>query len=245
MDIAIVTGASKGIGLEWCRQLALLGYKVILTARNLDQAILAAEELNEQELVIYPRKLDVTDENDISDLYAWTENMFGRVDLIINNAGINSGTRAKGNKSVQIANLSIDHLSKSEVLSMVDVNALSPILFANAFRPLLKRSSKPIVLNLGSWLGSISLKNTGGNYSYALSKSALNMMNRAFAFDVRSENIVSVIVNPGWTRTDMGGAKALFSPKDSVKNLIDNVLLNLNIADTGKFFNYDGMEHPW
>lgn len=245
MDIALVTGAYKGLGFEWCNQLAHLGYKVILTARNLDQAIQAAEKLNEQDLVVYPRKLDVTNSTDAQEVFRWAKEMFGRIDLIINNAGINSGTRAKGDKSLQFSNLSIDHLSKSELLSMVDINALSPILLANTFRPLLNKSSNPIVVNIGSWLGSISIKKNGGNYSYAVSKSALNMMNRAFAYDVKSENITSIVVNPGWTQTDMGGSKAQFTTHESVKNIVDNVIQKVTIEDSGKFFNYDGNEHPW
>ena len=245
MDIALVTGAYKGLGFEWCNQLAHLGYKVILTARNSDQAIQAAEILNEQDLVVYPKKLDVTNTSDAQELFHWANEMFGRIDLIINNAGVNSGTRAQGDKDLQLSNLSIDHLSKSEVLSMVDINALSPILLANTFRPLLGKSANPIVVNIGSWLGSVSIKKNGGNYSYAVSKSALNMMNRAFAYDVKPENITSIVVNPGWTQTDMGGQKAQFTTKDSVKNVIENVIKKVTMEDTGKFFNYDGNEHPW
>ena len=101
------------------------------------------------------------------------------------------------------------------------------------------------VNNMGSWLGSVSIKNTGGNYSYAVSKSALNMMNRALAFDLLPDEIVSVVVNPGWVQTEMGGNKAQFTTQDSVANLSENVLSKISLSDTGKFFNYDGEEHPW
>ena len=71
------------------------------------------------------------------------------------------------------------------------------------------------------------------------------MMNRAFAYDVISENITSIVVNPGWTQTDMGSSKAQFTTHESVKNIVDNVIQKVTIEDSGKFFNYDGNEHPW
>lgn len=171
--------------------------------------------------------------------------MFGKVDLLVNNAGINSGTRAQGDKSLQLKNISIESLDKNEVLSMIDINAISPILLAQTMRALLAKSDHPKIINIGSWLGSISIKQSGGNYSYAVSKSALNMMNRAFAFDVKSENIISVVINPGWVQTDMGGNSAQFTKEQAVSNLISNVVNKITIDDSGKFFNYDGSEHPW
>ena len=245
MDVALVTGAYKGLGLEWCRQLGKLGYSVVMTARDIDKAITAAGILKEEGMKVYPAKLDVTKQDEINEIKLWCRNKFEHVDIIVNNAGINSGTRSTGDKKLQLENVSIDSLSKSELLAMMDVNAVSPIMIANTFRPLLRLSQNPKVINIGSWLGSIDLKKSGGNYSYAVSKSGLNMMNRAFAYDVLPENIISVVVNPGWVQTDMGGSKANFTPEEAVKNLIENVMLPLTISDTGRFLNYDGSEHPW
>jgi NAD(P)-dependent dehydrogenase (short-subunit alcohol dehydrogenase family) len=89
MKTALVTGASKGLGFEWCRQLAKQGYKVVLTARDLQRAQEAAEKLKEQELVVYPKGLEVTDEAQLKEIAKWTAEMFGRLDLIVNNAGVN------------------------------------------------------------------------------------------------------------------------------------------------------------
>jgi len=245
MKVALVTGAYKGLGFEWCRALAQEGYKIILTARRLADAQRAAETLNAQDYVVYPRQLDVQKAEQIEELRAWAEQMFSHLDLIVNNAGINSGTRAQGNAELKQQNLSIDHLAKGEVLNMVDVNALAPIMVAHAFRPLLRKAEQAKIINIGSWLGSISLKQNGGNYSYALSKYALNMMNRAFAYDVRPEGITSVVVNPGWVQTDMGGARASLSTEESVRSMIDHVLEPIGLEQTGMFFNYDGEIHPW
>ncbi len=244
MDVAIVTGAAKGMGLEWVKQLAEAGYRVVLTARTLAKAEAAAEDFIERELVVYPQKLDVTSAEDRKALAAWTEHMFGRVDLLVNNAGVNSRTQAAGDPLKLEQNLLIEKLDKQELFALMDINAVAPIQLANELRPLFKHSANPVVINIGSWLGSISIKNTGGNYTYAVSKSALNMMNRAFANDVRAEGICSIVVNPGWVQTDMGGAKAQFTETDAVQNM-RKLLEKLNLEDSGKFFNYDGTEHPW
>ena len=245
MKVAVVTGAYKGLGLEWCRQLGQLGYQVVLTARDLDAASKASDELKKQGLTVFPAALDVVDEKQIRDLVSWMTEKFGKVDLLINNAGINSGTRAKGDKEMLQKNLLLESLDPAEVLNMVHINAIAPVLVAKNFRLLLAKSEHPIIINIGSWFGSVTIKETGGNYSYAVSKSALNMMNRGLAFDIKADNIISVVVNPGWVQTSMGGQRAVFTVEDSVKNMIDNVMNKINLADTGKFFNYDGEEHPW
>ncbi|TNE79547.1 MAG: SDR family oxidoreductase [Bacteroidetes bacterium] len=244
MDVAIVTGAAKGMGLEWVKQLAEAGYRVVLTASTLAKAEAAAEDFIERELVVYPQKLDVTSAEDRKALAAWAEHMFGRVDLLVNNAGVNSRTRAAGDPLKLEQNLLIEKLDKQELFAVMDINAIAPIQLANELRPLFKHSANPSIINIGSWLGSISIKNTGGNYSYAVSKSALNMMNRAFANDVRAEGICSIVLNPGWVQTDMGGAKAQFTETDAVHNM-RKLLEKLDLEDSGKFFNYDGTEHPW
>lgn len=244
MDVAIVTGAAKGMGLEWVKQLAQAGYRVVLTASTLAKAEAAAEDLIERELVVYPQKLDVTSAEDRKALAAWAEHMFGRVDLLVNNAGVNSRTRARGDQEQLEKNLLIEKLDKQELFALMDINAVAPIQLANELRPLFKHSTKPLVINIGSWLGSISIKNTGGNYTYAVSKSALNMMNRAFANDAHAEGLCSIVVNPGWVQTDMGGVKAQFTETAAVQNM-RMLIENLSLEDSGKFFNYDGTEHPW
>lgn len=244
-DIALVTGASKGLGLAWARRLAKDGYRVLLTARTLKQAETATLPLLNEGLEVCPMKLDISNTRDIQKLKKTIADNFGRLDLLINNAGINSGTRAKGDKALQAKNLHIEELDASELLSMVEVNAIAPILLAQELRPILTKSDHPKVINIGSWLGSVSLKSNGGNYSYAVSKSALNMMNRAFAFDVLQDNIISVVVNPGWVQTDMGGMRAKFTADESVNNLLTHVVDKISSEQAGQFLNYDGSVHPW
>lgn len=245
MKIALVTGGSQGMGFEWCQYLAENGYKVILTGRNIEKVDQAAAKLNNQFLVVYPKAMDVTNESSIKEVKKWIDNKFGQLHLLINNAGINSGTRSKGNKDLQEKNLLLASLDKNEVLNMIDVNSIAPIIVARNFIDLLSKSGEGKIVNIGSWLGSITLKQNGGNYSYAVSKSALNMMNRALAFDLKPLNVISVVVNPGWVNTNMGGPNAQFSTQDAIHNMMENIVNRLTIEDTGMFFNYDGKIHPW
>lgn len=245
MKTALVTGASKGLGLEWCRQLAKEGYTVVLTARSGEQAAIAAEQLKQEGLDVQPYALDVTNEAQLSACADWLKKHFGKLDVLINNAGINSGTRAKGNQQVASRNLVLAQLDPREVLNMVEINTIAPILVVKHLKPLLAAAKEAKVIHIGSWLGSISGKNNGGNYSYAVSKSALNMMNRALAFDVQADGITTVVVNPGWVQTDMGGQSATFTPAQSVEAMRLNVLHKITLADTGLFLSYDGSTLPW
>ncbi|QTN39814.1 SDR family oxidoreductase [Cryomorphaceae bacterium] len=245
MKTALVTGARKGLGFEWCRQLGQKGYRIALTARRKEQAKEAAEILANEGIDVLPYGVDVTSEKELQELARQVQEDFGHLDVLINNAGINSKSRAGEDRELLLKNVALDQLAKEELLNMLDVNALSPILVGRALRPLLARSKEAKVIQIGSWLGSISIKRNGGNYSYAVSKSALNMMNRAFAFDVIEDGIVSVVVNPGWVQTDMGGQKATFTPKESVTSVIEHVLERVGDQDAGEFFNFDGEIHPW
>ncbi len=243
--IALVTGARKGLGYAWCQELARRGYTVLLTARRLDKARPAAEQLQGEGLDVVPYALDVTDESSIQQLAAEVEGAYGKLDVLVNNAGINSGTRAQGDKELLAKNLTLKALAPSEVLNMVNVNAIAPIIVARNFQRLLTQADDPKIIHIGSWFGSITNTQRGGNYSYAVSKSALNMMNRSLAHDLAADKITSVVVNPGWVSTDMGGARAKFTPQESVTQLIDHVMDRISLADSGKFFNYDGEIYPW
>lgn len=243
MKIALVTGAYKGIGFEWCRQLGKQGYKVILTARDLKKAQEAAELLNEQELVIYPKALEVTDEKQIEEVAVWANEMFGRVDLIVNNAGINPKDYA--DKSKMAKAFYLNDLDAKEMLDVVHINSIAPLLVVKQLKQLLTKSEKPIVINISSWLGSVTNLTFGGHYGYVGSKNLLNVLNKSMANELKKENIICINVNPGWVQTDMGGQKAQFTTEQAVTNILTNVVSKVTIKDSGKFLNFDGSQHPW
>ncbi|MCA6362888.1 MAG: SDR family oxidoreductase [Bacteroidetes bacterium] len=241
--VALVTGAYKGLGFEWCRQLSALGYRVVLTARDQQKADEAAASLNTASQQVWGRALEVTSEPQLAALAGWVQQTFGRLDLVVNNAGVNPKDYA--DKSRMAAAFYLDQLSAAEMLDVIHINSIAPLLVVKHFRKLLAASETPVVINISSWLGSVSQLGFGGHYGYVGSKNLLNVLNKSMAAELRSDAIISVNVNPGWVQTDMGGSKANFTTAQAVKQLIDNVLLKLTPAQSGQFLNYDGSVHPW
>ena len=244
MKIALVTGAYKGLGLEWCKRLGKKGYAVILTARRLDKAAAAAKELGNEGFTVVPKAVDVASEEEIVNLAAEVQREFGHLDLLVNNAGINS--KDHPDESIVRKSTFLAELDRDEVLKHISINSVSPILMVKYFRELLKQAEKPIVVSVSSWLGSIAAKDSmRGHYSYCTSKAALNMMNRAMSIELKEEGIISIVVNPGWVRTDMGGETADLTAEQSVNGLVENVIEKVTIGDTGRFYQWDGSIHPW
>jgi NAD(P)-dependent dehydrogenase (short-subunit alcohol dehydrogenase family) len=243
MKVAIVTGAYKGQGFEWCRQLGQLGYKVILTARDFDKAEKAAKTLREEGCDVIAKSLAIQNENELNDLSEWVSSEYGKVDLIVNNAAINPKDYL--DKARMAKTFFLDSFDVDEVLEVLRINAMAPILILKHFRSLLKKSEKSIVINISSWLGSVSLLSFGGHYGYAGSKNLLNLFTKSASIELQNDNIIAISINPGWVKTDMGGEKANLSSQESIRSMILNVLEKVSLEDSGKFFNYDGNIHPW
>lgn len=233
---AVVTGAGRGLGLELARQLAGRGYRVIGTARKPSkyEALLALCEAGGVET----RALDVGSPESIADLAA---SLSEPIDLLVSCAGVNAMSNVPHSKE---SSLRLGVLEQDSLLSQFRVNAVGPTLLVQALLPRLEAAEAARVLHISSWLGSIAIKEGGGNYGYAASKAALNMMNRALAGDLRERGIISVAMNPGWVRTDMGGQKAKLSPEESVNGMLDT-LFSLTLEDSGGFYQWDGSTHPW
>lgn len=244
MKTALVTGAYKGLGLEWCRQLGRDGYTVFLTARRLDKATAAARMLAETGMKIIPAAIDVEKEVEIEALAANLAQEIGHLDVLVNNAGINS--KDDPNPAVVAKSSRLADIDSEEILRHLKINSVSPILVVKHFRPLLRAAKRPVVINISSWLGSIGEKTTSrGHYAYSTSKTALNMMNRNLAIELKEEGIISLVVNPGWVQTDMGGDAADLTSEQSVRGLIDHVVNSVTLADSGEFYQWDGTRHPW
>jgi NAD(P)-dependent dehydrogenase (short-subunit alcohol dehydrogenase family) len=113
-----------------------------------------------------------------------------------------------------------------------------------ALLDLLHRSARPRVLNLTSLLGSVSVRDSAGDYAYAASKAALNIMTRTVAAEFHDDRLIAVAITPGWVHTEMGGANAALSPEESVRGLLA-VADRLTITDSGTFMDYEGVAQPW
>ncbi len=235
--IALVTGANRGLGLAFTRQLIRRGDRVVATARDPD-AVEAWADLDETGR-LHRVALDLDDPKSIAGLQAAVAAVTDRLDLLINNAGVNSRSVPRGEPNVKLG-----ALEPEGILAMTRINAVGPLLVTQALVDLLARGEAPRVLCISSWLGSVERKAKGGNYGYCISKAALNMATRALAFDLEPRGIIAVAANPGWVQTDMGGESADLTPEQSAAGLL-NMAADLTEDDAGRFLQWNGEPHPW
>ncbi len=222
MPTVLVAGASRGLGLEFVRQYAADGWRVIATARRPEKA----DALRRAKAELHP--LDVTD---LDAVRRFAEALRGEaIDVLVANAGV-TGPR----------NMSAEDVDAAGWLETFRVNAVAPLALAGAFRRHVARSPMRKMAAVTSRLGSIA-STDGGRYVYRSSKAALNMAWRSFALD--APDVVAILLHPGWVRTDMGGASAPVAPEESVAGM-RRVIASAGQPQSGRFFNYTGEEIPW
>jgi NAD(P)-dependent dehydrogenase (short-subunit alcohol dehydrogenase family) len=191
--IALVTGANRGIGFEVCRQLASAGFIVLLTARDARKAKAAADALRSAGRV-EPLVLDVADAHSITNAAAEVANLYERLDVLINNAGINYDTWET------VENAVIDETVKETITT----NLLGPWRMCQAFLPLLRKSRAGRIVNVSSESGSLAHMGAGPP-AYQVTKAALNALTRTLAGELSRSHILVNSICPGWVATDMGG----------------------------------------
>ncbi|TBR57571.1 short-chain dehydrogenase [Westiellopsis prolifica IICB1] len=192
--IAIATGANRGIGLEVARQLARQNITVILGSRDLERGKAAAETLAKEGLEVLPHWLDVTNQESIDRLVTQVKEQFGRLDILINNAGILYDSWQ------QAINAKFDTVHEA-----LETNTFGPWRMCQAFIPLLRQSKHGRIVNVSSGAGSLTSM-SGGTPAYSVSKVALNALTRMLAEELKGTGILVNSVCPGWVATDMGGA---------------------------------------
>ncbi|MEZ4407576.1 MAG: SDR family oxidoreductase [Polyangiales bacterium] len=229
MNVAI-TGANRGIGLELTRQYLAKGATVYAGARRPDEAaeLKALGEGAKGKLVV--AECDVSRDESVAKFAAAVGD--AAIDLLINNAGVMG-------KSGTVAKLDLD-----DALSTIAVNALGALRVTKALLPAIARSEGKKILHVSSGMGSIGDNTSGGWYGYRMSKAALNMASRSLAMELKGQGIVSVVINPGWVQTDMGGPSASITVEESAKKIIARVE-GLTMADTGTFLDYKGGTWEW
>jgi NAD(P)-dependent dehydrogenase (short-subunit alcohol dehydrogenase family) len=228
--VIVVTGGNRGIGFEICRQLAARGATVILTARNAAAGAAAIKKLAGQKLTVTFHPLDVTDAKSVAALSDFVKDTYGRLDVLINNAGIIAKGEAPALK-VELAT----------VRTTLETNTLGPLHVTQALVPLLKRGKSARIINMSSGMGELS-NNSGGHAAYRLSKTALNGVTAILAAELRGAVAVNSVC-PGWVKTDMGGAGA---DRDVADGADTAVWLALDAPQnlTGKFVR-DRKVIPW
>jgi len=224
---ALVTGANRGIGLEFVRQYAADGWRVHAACRDPDGARDLKKIAGDVEL----HRLDVTDARQIA---ALAKALKGEpIDLLINNAGV-YGARGDGP----------GHMDYAAWEATLRVNTLAPLRVSEALLPNVAASGKKLIVAITSRMASIDLNTEGGSYAYRSSKAALNAAMRSLAADLRARGVIVAVFSPGWVKTDMGGRGATVGVADSIAGM-RSVIARLRPADSGKFFSYDGSTIPW
>lgn len=225
----VITGANRGIGLEFVRRYQQQGYDVEAVARDPERAMeLTQLASSAGKIRIHP--CDVSKDTDVDALARSLGDT--AVDILINNAGI------KGRP------LGLEHLDYKENLQIFDVNALGPLRVSAALLPHLRRAPTRKIIHISSGMGSISENTSGGAYGYRISKAALNMACRSMAMDLRKDHFKVIVMNPGWVKTDMGGLGATEPVEDSVRQMMERID-QLTEDQSGTFLDYRGHRWSW
>ena len=224
--VAVVTGGNRGLGLETCRQLARHGLEVVMTSRDRTKGVVAVDQLRAQGLQLHCEGLDVTDEHSIVNLVEKLERRFGRVDVLVNNAGVFLDSTERGASVLQVT-----HALLTESM---ETNLYGPLRVCQALVPMMRRHKYGRIVNVSSGMGQLS-EMAGHWPGYRLSKAALNALTRILAAELDRSQILVNSVCPGWVRTDMGGSNADRSVQEGADTIVWAATLPAG-GPTGGFF---------
>jgi NAD(P)-dependent dehydrogenase (short-subunit alcohol dehydrogenase family) len=236
--IVLVTGGNKGLGKEIGRQLGLLGYTVILTSRNKQAGNDAVTELVSLGCDAHVFNIDVTNSDDISNLANYIEKTFGKLDVLVNNAGISlewDGTPTNSDK----------------IRRTLEVNLIAPFAITEALVPLLARSEDARVINQSSALGSISTAENAWDdvadfmvAGYSTSKAGLNMLTVIQSKTLSQKGIAVTAAHPGWVKTDLGTDAAPMEVNEGAKTVVELVTISRENFPHGQLV-HNGKRIPW
>ena len=208
--IAVVTGGNRGLGLETCRQLALQGFRVILTSRDPLDGELAAKTIDSDLVDVV--KLDVCCDDDIIGLAEFIRRKYGHLHVLINNAGVLLDARLGDPASIRDADIDV-------VMRTLRINTVAPIALTNALLPLMDKVKDARIVNISSGMGQLT--DMGEQYpGYRISKTALNSVTAIYAAELDVEKYSVNAVCPGWVKTDMGTDNAELSVEQGVDTAI-------------------------
>jgi NAD(P)-dependent dehydrogenase (short-subunit alcohol dehydrogenase family) len=230
MPTVLVTGANRGLGLEFVRQYAVEGARVLACARVPGQAkaLLDLAAASNGKVTVHP--LDVASDASVAHL----KDELGEqaIDILINNAGIYGGDHQRA-----------DDLDLAAWMRTLNVNTLGPVRVLQALRPNMVKGTEKKAIAITSGMGSTARHN-GDALIYRSSKAALNNVMHGLALALKNEGLIVTVFHPGWVKTDMGGAAAALTPEQSISSL-RKIIAGLSPKDSGNFLNYDGAKIPW
>ena len=231
MPTILITGANRGLGLEFARQYLAEGHAVIAACRSPSKAPALERLARESSGALTVLELDVTDSASVKRAAARVPRT--AIDILVNCAGV-----------IGAHGQSLGALDYTDWMQVLDVNVMGPARVCEAFLEHVAQSGQRLIITITSGMGSLADNTSGGSIPYRTSKAAVNMLMRSAAIDLRSRRITCVVLNPGWVKTDMGGPNAKLSPEGSV-GAMRRLIAKLGPDDSGRFYNYDGREYPW
>ncbi|MHC4079176.1 MAG: SDR family oxidoreductase [Planctomycetota bacterium] len=229
----VVTGAGRGLGMEFVLQYLRRGWEVHALLRKPEGSNTIQRLLKEHPATLAASACDVADQGSVAAAAAAVSQRWSSLDVLINNAGINGTT-----------NSSMQRLDMDDLRKVFEVNTIGPIEVSRAVLPLLQQGTDPRIVHITSKMGSIDDNASGGWWAYRISKAALNMACANMAHELRDTGIATMVIHPGWVRTDMGGRMAPLGVEESVSGMIE-VIDGLRLRDSGCCRDYTGAEVPW
>ena len=236
MASMLVTGASRGLGLEMVRQFVDDGWRIYACCRNPDGANALAALAAGSDGAITLHTLDVSEPEQIE---ALAEAFRGTpIDMLVNNAGL------LGCTIDDQAPATFGTIDYEAWLEVHEINTMAPLRVTEAFVDHVAQSEMKLLFFMSTHMSSITDLADGGLYSYRSSKAALNLLVKALSIDLAPRGVRTIAVHPGWVVTDMGGPQAPVNKEDSIAG-IRRVVAGYGGGQTGRFFQYDGKELPW
>jgi NAD(P)-dependent dehydrogenase (short-subunit alcohol dehydrogenase family) len=239
MKNIVITGGSRGIGLEFTRQYLEKGYRVFAASRYPEDSSDLLKLKTEFGDLFFICQLDVSSDDSRHQFFQQVSKEVDQVDILINNAGIASGNEERRYR--------FGELNQEDLCRCLLVNSVAHLMITEKFFPMLEKGFNPVVVNISSNSGSIAQKRGGGDtgFGYSSSKAALNMMTKMLSHELRNAGIIVVSFHPGWVRTTMLYCEnAPLEPAESIGGMV-RVIESLEVDDSGKFLDWKGNEIPW
>jgi NAD(P)-dependent dehydrogenase (short-subunit alcohol dehydrogenase family) len=239
MATALITGANRGIGLEFVRRLSLTGWRVLATCRSPEQAEALRRIAADSRQTVEVHLLDTADPQSIGALSAVLGDQ--AIDLLVCSAGV---SKMKQALITGEAGQRIQDADDALWFEVYRTNAIGPLRVAAAFADRVAASERRLMAFLSTHMSSVAQNNSGAYYMYRASKAALNVIVKNLSIELAPRGITCIALHPGWVRTDMGGRNAEISPEESVSGML-RILLDPKLSKKAQFLDYRGETVPW
>lgn len=229
METYLITGANRGIGFALVQQCLANGHRVVATYRD-ETAAKSLFDLASESCLLELVQAELDTEAGINQL---ADQLAGKpLDVLINNAGIMGPEQQD-----------LDGLDSEGWLATFTINTIAPFHMSRLLLPNLLQSARPRIITISSQMGSLARQSTG-SYAYRSSKAAVNKVMQVMATELAEQGVIVCPMHPGWVQTDMGGMEADISAQQSAAGIV-HFVESLSLAQSGRFWTWQGEEHPW